>query len=275
MKLLIENDVVIDYNEEIIKEGNIYIVGDNHYCLPNSVVLETTKKIPSDFAPLKYKYITWFILNENYKTYIDINLEKEKIRKNFKSKIKANYLFEEMLTWNYKESEAIKVNWWWNSEYLEWLCIEWETVKELAIKIIEKANNYRKLYIKAEKTKRDEIQTLETSYETDIKIDSYMPTWTCYLAHSTTEFEIKQEMWIKVHSPNHEKYTWTVDIEWHTWEWVIPKDPTNHPYNWDNISTFVFEYRTPKKPVETNITVEIIPDSGAPITTHIFPMYIY
>lgn len=86
------------------------------------------------------------------------------INKQFQDRVNqfsAWYSQAEIDTWKAKVEEAEKVLAWETSTLLESLVIEWETVLELAEKIMSKASDYFQIYIHAEKTKREEIKKIK------------------------------------------------------------------------------------------------------------------
>ncbi len=86
------------------------------------------------------------------------------INKQFQDRINqfsAWYSQAEIDTWKAKIEESEKVIAWETSELLESLVIEWETVLELAEKIMSKASEYSQIYIHAEKIKREEIKKIK------------------------------------------------------------------------------------------------------------------
>jgi len=119
---------------------------------------------------LEKKYWIKFYKNNRWKlTYkTTIEYEKHLIEQRFQEAIKqitAWYSQAEIDTWNTKVAEAKKVlagEW---SKILSNLLIEWETLEELATKILEKAKQYADIYYKAEKEKRQALKELEDKYK--------------------------------------------------------------------------------------------------------------
>jgi len=70
------------------------------------------------------------------------------------------YTRYEIDSWHMKIKEAEKVLNWWESVFLMWIIIEWETVEELAQKIMDKANAFKIAYANAEKTKREKLKNI-------------------------------------------------------------------------------------------------------------------
>ena len=104
-------------------------------------------------------------LNKDWKMYLEENTKykKYKIEQEFQDTIKQitwKYSQAEIDTWNKKVTEAKKVLSGWTSDILNSLLIEWETVEYLAKVIIEKADEYSKIYYQAEKTKREKLKEL-------------------------------------------------------------------------------------------------------------------
>jgi len=104
-------------------------------------------------------------LNKDWKMYLEENTKykKYKIEQEFQDTIKQitwKYSQAEIDTWNTKVTEAKKVLSGWTSDILNSLLIEWETVEYLAKVIIEKADEYSKIYYQAEKTKREKLKEL-------------------------------------------------------------------------------------------------------------------
>ena len=104
-------------------------------------------------------------LNKDWKMYLEENTKykKYKIEQEFQDTIKQitwKYSQAEIDTWNKKVTEAKKVLSGWTSDILNSLLIEWETVEDLAKVIIEKADEYSKIYYQAEKTKREKLKEL-------------------------------------------------------------------------------------------------------------------
>jgi len=115
-------------------------------------------------------YKDWEIIEtEEYKQNL-LKEEKNKIEAKFQETIKqitAWYSQAEIDTWNTKVAEAKKVlagEW---SEILEQILIEWETIEELATRILEKAKQYAEIYYKAEKEKRQVLKELEAKYNSN------------------------------------------------------------------------------------------------------------
>ena len=87
----------------------------------------------------------------------------EKINQEFNNEINqftAWYSQAEIDSWKLKEEEANKVLLWETSDFLNNLCIEWETVEDLANKIIKNAWLFKTAYANAEKTKRQKLKDL-------------------------------------------------------------------------------------------------------------------
>ena len=73
------------------------------------------------------------------------------------------YSQSEIDTWKTKVEEAKKVQAGEVSDLLNGLIIEWENVENLAQNILIKASEYSKIYLQAEKRKREEIKALENN----------------------------------------------------------------------------------------------------------------
>lgn len=116
------------------------------------------QKLEKEFW-VKYK------LNKDKKMYLETNYKYEKylIEKRFKDIIKlltAWYTQAEIDTWKTKVEEAEKVITWWTSNLLNSLLIEWEKSQDLAKSILQKAKEYSKIYLQAEKEKRQSLSDL-------------------------------------------------------------------------------------------------------------------
>ena len=73
----------------------------------------------------------------------------------------AWYSQAEIDSWDIKEAEAKIVDWGGSSEFLTDLLISWETVEELATKVLNNATTYRLAFAKAEQVKRQALKDLE------------------------------------------------------------------------------------------------------------------
>lgn len=102
-------------------------------------------------------------LEPKKKTKEFIEYKKQLIQKEFDyqySQLISWYWEWEVYSWNQKVLEAEKVKNWEKSDYLEKLCIEWESVKNLAEIILLKHKEFVLTYSKIEKNKRIELQKL-------------------------------------------------------------------------------------------------------------------
>ena len=116
-----------------------------------------------------------YTLNKDKKMYIVDNKNKwlyliDKANKNFDKKIKnimKDYTEEEKRSFDIKLKEANKIKEGWQSTFLETLCIEWETVEELANKIITNSNNFQLAYASIEKELRENTKKIKEEYDLD------------------------------------------------------------------------------------------------------------
>lgn len=89
----------------------------------------------------------------------------DKVYQDFNEKlavINSKYTPEERETFEIKRVEAEKVLGGWTSAFLEALCIEWETVEELANKIKTNSENFQELYASAEKKLREDLNAINS-----------------------------------------------------------------------------------------------------------------
>ena len=140
-----------------------WVIGIASYWEPTEVTDEEFSKITWD------KYITkredWNFIFEINPAFIELEKEQqiEEINQEFQDKISSFtkwYSQQEIDTWKQKVEEAKIVLAWWTSELLEWLLIEWENVINFATIILTKAQAYSKIYIDAERVKREKIKAL-------------------------------------------------------------------------------------------------------------------
>ena len=105
---------------------------------------------------ITYIYKDWNIIIDNSYLKNEINEEFN----NTINQLTAWYSQAEIDSWNEKQAEAHKVLLWETSDFLNNLCIEWETVEDLANKIIKNAWLFKTAYANAEKTKRQKLKYL-------------------------------------------------------------------------------------------------------------------
>lgn len=122
----------------------------------------------------KNKIDMWFniFLNNDWKLVEEIPTEKNDLYKKYLSDqaytkfndtlniINWSYTENEQKTFEIKRTEAQKVIDGWSSVFLENLCIDWESVEDLALKIIENSTNYQFLYATAEKQLREDLKNI-------------------------------------------------------------------------------------------------------------------
>lgn len=122
----------------------------------------------------KIKIDMWFniFLNNDWKLVEEIPTEKNDLYKKYLSDqaytkfndtlniINWSYTENEQKTFEIKRTEAQKVIDGWSSVFLENLCIDWESVEDLALKIIENSTNYQFLYATAEKQLREDLKNI-------------------------------------------------------------------------------------------------------------------
>lgn len=92
-------------------------------------------------------------------------MEEDIINKEFQSAIDQFttwYSQAEIDSWDLKVEEAKIVLDWWDSLFLNALCIEGETVSELATLISQRAETFKMAFADAEKIKRQAIKDLNT-----------------------------------------------------------------------------------------------------------------
>ena len=106
----------------------------------------------------------WYKINLQWELYIE-----EEDRKKIETEdsyiafeeslkvIKDKYTDSERETFELKRIESEKVLSWGSSYFLESLCIEWESVEELALSIKANSDAYQTLYAQAEKRLRENL----------------------------------------------------------------------------------------------------------------------
>jgi hypothetical protein len=102
-------------------------------------------------------YLEWYKFIQEELNEIDL------IKNTFKKslcKFTDSYSKFEIDSWSEKHTEAQRVVGGGTSEFLEDLCIEWETVEELADKILWNALLFKKAYAKAERIYRQALKQL-------------------------------------------------------------------------------------------------------------------
>jgi len=107
----------------------------------------------------QYIYENWQVLEKQKTIQEQINEINEEFRKSI-NQFTAWYTQVEIDSWGQKVKEAEIVINWWSSEFLQALCITWETEIDLANKILQKARDYSLAYAQAEKIKREKILAL-------------------------------------------------------------------------------------------------------------------
>ena len=129
----------------------------------NSLTLEQKQMLKVGYIFKLDDFWNLKIIEPKNKTKEFIEYKMKLIQKEFDyqySRLISWYWEWEVYSWNQKVLEAHKVQNWEESDYLKSLCIEWESVENLAEKILHKHNQFVLTYSKIEKNKRNELEKL-------------------------------------------------------------------------------------------------------------------
>lgn len=142
---------IMAYNDELFKKEWCEII-------EKDFTEEELKKIQDG-----YLYIDWVFIESDESRAKEKQEAIDYTYKTFNeslSMIESNYTDKERETFELKRQEAEKVIAGWESAFLSALCLEWETVSDLANKIKANSEAYQLIYASAEKELREKKEKI-------------------------------------------------------------------------------------------------------------------